>query len=150
MSSDSKKRLKLWLRLLKATHMIETDVRERFRVDYGTTLPRFDVMAALDRFPDGLRMSQLSGVLRVSNGNMTGIVDRLEAEGMVERRRVAGDRRAMLVGLTTEGKQHFKLLAASHEQWVDQMLQAVSGRDADRILTDLSMMIDSLEKEDIT
>ncbi len=81
--SASKARLRLWLRLLKAARLVEAELRERLRTGHGTTLPRFDVMAALARTPRGCRMSELSGVLRVSNGNVTGIVDRLEAEGLV-------------------------------------------------------------------
>jgi DNA-binding MarR family transcriptional regulator len=98
--SIAKDRLRLWLRLLKATRLVEGALRERMRAERGTTLPRFDVMAALYRAGEGLRMSDLSGVLMVSNGNVTGIVDRLEAEELVERVAVAGDRRAIRVRLT--------------------------------------------------
>lgn len=136
--TDSKVRLRLWLRLLKTSHAIESELRERFRTEFGTTLPRFDVMAALARYPDGLRMSRLSGVLRVSNGNVTGIVDRLEAEGHVERRAVAGDRRAMEVRLTTGGQAHFAKLAAAHEGWVDELMCAIPVAKAARVMADLA------------
>ena len=93
----SKERLRLWLRLLSAQRSIENEVRERLRVEHDTTLPRFDVMAALYRSEQGLKMSELSGELKVSNGNVTGIVDRLVNDGMIMRAPVPGDRRAMLV-----------------------------------------------------
>ena len=93
----SKDRLRLWLRLLKLTRETEARLRERLKAEFNTTLPRFDVMAALSRYETGLKMSQLSGVLRVSNGNVTGIVDRLAEEGVVVRVPVPGDRRAALV-----------------------------------------------------
>ncbi|RMH47916.1 MAG: MarR family transcriptional regulator [Alphaproteobacteria bacterium] len=123
----SKERLRAWLRLLKVTRRIEAAIRSRMRTEFNTTLPRFDVLAALDRFPDGLRMSELSGLLRVSNGNVTGVVDRLVGEGLVERHAVAGDRRAQLVRLTGRGRAAFAEMARRHEAWVNELM---SGLDA--------------------
>ena len=75
--SPAKQRLRVWLRLLKLSRGMENTLRERMRAEFGTTLTRFHVMAALDRHLQGLKMSELSSVLKVSNGNVTGIVDRL-------------------------------------------------------------------------
>ena len=106
--TPSKERLRLWLRFLKASRTIEATLRENLRTEFNTTLPRFDVMAALSRFEKGLKMSQLSGVLRVSNGNVTGIVDRLTEDGFLIRVPVSGDRRASLVRMTQRGKEEFR------------------------------------------
>lgn len=133
MSAAYKPRLRLWLRLLKTTQWIEGEIRERFRTEFATTLPRFDVMAALHRNPDGLRMSHISGLLNVSNGNITGIVDRLEDEGLAERRPVAGDRRAYSVKLTPAGLEDFEHLARAHEKWVDELLTNVSAAEAEEL-----------------
>ena len=124
----SKERLRLWLRLLAAQRVIENEVRERLRVEHDTTLPRFDVMAALYRTKTGLKMSELSGELRVSNGNVTGIVDRLVNDGLIVRAPVPDDRRAMLVRLTAEGREVFGGMAEAHEGWIDELL---GGADAD-------------------
>ena len=129
----SKSRLRLWLRILSVSRMVEAELRERLRV-LDTTLPRFDVMAALHRAPDGLKMSALSTVLRVSNGNVTGIVDRLEAEGLAVRLPVEGDRRAMLVRLTPAGTAAFTALAARHEAWVNDLLGVVTAEEADHLI----------------
>lgn len=126
----SKQRLRLWLRLLTATRKIEAELRERMRTEFDSTLPRFDVMAALSRHDQGLRMSALSGVLRVSNGNVTGIVDRLAEDGLVMRVPVAGDRRATLVRLTAKGAEVFARQAAEHEAWIDAMLAELSPEEA--------------------
>lgn len=125
-ASASKQRLRLWLRLLRATRSIEAELRERLRETYDTTLPRFDVLAALHRAGDGLKMSELSRVLMVSNGNVTGIVDRLVADGLIERVPIPGDRRATLVRLTEEGRTRFEAMAAEHERWIDDMLVSLS------------------------
>ena len=101
--------------------------------DVEHTLPRFDDMAALHRNPDGLRMSYISGLLNVSNGNITGIVDRLEDEGLAERRPVAGDRRAYSVKLTPAGLEDFEHLARAHEKWVDELLTNVSAAEAEEL-----------------
>lgn len=134
----SKERLRLWLRLLKVSRLIEGELRERLRGEFDSTLPRFDVMAALWRAGDGLKMSELSGVLRVSNGNVTGIVERLVADGDVLRVPVEGDRRATAVRLTRKGRERFETLAAAHEGWVDGLLADIGPEDARRIIAMLS------------
>ena len=101
-------------------------------------------MAALSRAPEGLKMSALSSVLRVSNGNVTGIVDRLEAEGLVARLPVEGDRRAMLVKLTPQGAADFAGLAARHEAWVDELLGVVSREEAEHLIEQLQAVRDRL------
>ena len=126
----SKQRLRLWLRLLTVTRKMEAELRERMRTEFDSTLPRFDVMAALSRHDQGLRMSALSGVLRVSNGNVTGIVDRLAEDGLVMRVPVAGDRRATLVRLTAKGAEVFARQAAEHEAWIEAMLAELSLEEA--------------------
>ena len=128
----SKQRLRVWLRLLRATRTIEGDLRERLRLGHGSTLPRFDVMATLGRYPEGLRMSELSAHLKVSNGNVTGIVERLVAEGLAERSAVEGDRRAMRVRLTEAGRTRFAEMAAEHEAWIASLLAEL---DADELNT---------------
>ncbi len=128
--STGKERLKLWLRLLQSTRLIEVELRERLRREFAMTLPRFDVLAALYRKPDGMLMSQLSHYLLVSNGNVTGIIDRLVADGMVMRRQREGDRRASIVSLTGMGKRNFKNMAAIHETWVNELMASISPKDA--------------------
>ncbi|SEO98224.1 DNA-binding transcriptional regulator, MarR family [Salinihabitans flavidus] len=127
--APSKARLRLWLRLLKASRAIEAELRDRMRREFNSTLPRFDVMAALERNEQGLKMSELSGVLKVSNGNVTGIVDRLAEDGLVARVAVTGDRRASRVCLTDRGRATFATQAAAHEGWVDELFaQVPAGR----------------------
>ena len=139
---DSKSRLRLWLRLLKTSRGIEATLRERLRVEFSSTLPRFDVMAALMRHEDGLRMSELAGGLKVSNGNVTGIIERLVEDDMVERVAVKGDRRATKVRLTEAGKIHFEKLAQAHEVWIDELLNAFAPEDADYLSAQLQTVED--------
>ncbi|MBV7255336.1 MarR family transcriptional regulator [Pacificimonas sp. WHA3] len=129
----SKDRLRLWLKILKTVRFIEAELRENLRTEFQSTLPRFDVMAALHRYPAGLKMGELSGVLKVSNGNVTGIVDRLVDEGHVVRESVPGDRRAARVRLTSRGRDEFIVQAAAHEAWINGLLQAVDSAQADEI-----------------
>ena len=143
----SKERLRLWLKLLKASGMIEDEIRRRLRTEFATTLPRFDVMSALSRNPDGLRMSEISALLRVSNGNVTGIVDKLAEEGLALRLAVPQDRRASLVRLTPKGLELFGRQAAAHEAWIDALLAGFGIDDIDGMQTRLDRLIRSLEKE---
>ena len=129
----TKDKLRLWIRLLRASRIIEAELRERLKTEFDTTLPRFDVMAALYRTSDGMLMSDLSRFLLVSNGNVTGIVDRLVSEGLVTRARRNGDRRTSMVRLTEEGSESFAAIAAAHEGWVGELLGNVSEDEARRL-----------------
>ncbi|MFT4715939.1 MAG: DNA-binding MarR family transcriptional regulator [Paracoccaceae bacterium] len=129
METAAKHRLRFWLQLLKASKHVENELRERMRCEFGTTLPRFDVMAMLAKSGDGLKMSQLSDALMVSNGNVTGIVDRLVGEGLIERVAIKGDRRATLVRLTTKGKTDFSHMAEVHENWINELFKDINDQD---------------------
>jgi DNA-binding MarR family transcriptional regulator len=135
--ADTKARLRLWIRLLRATRLVENSVRERFKNEFDITLPRFDVMAALHRNPDGMLMSEISRYLLVSNGNTTLIVHRLAAEGLVERSKRDGDRRTSFVRLTEKGRAAFAEMSSAHEQWIDKLLGSVSVREAEQLSTKL-------------
>lgn len=127
-----RRRLRLWLRMLKSTRRIENVLRERLRLSFAATLPRFDVLAALERRPDGLKMSELSQMLMVSNGNVTGIVDRLEVEGLVLRLSVSGDRRATRVRLSEEGRLRFAEMAAEHAKWIEELTAGLNDDEVDQ------------------
>lgn len=114
--------LKLWLRLLTCSTRIEDQIRNRLRQDFGTTLPRFDLLAQLERHPEGLTMRALSQRLMVTGGNITGITDQLEAEGLVQRVPSETDRRSFSVKLTASGRRQFKRMASTHEAWVIELL----------------------------
>jgi len=133
---QSKRRLRLWLRLYAATSVIEREMRRFLRARFATTLPRFDLMAALERAPDGLTMGELSRRLMVSGGNVTSIVAGLERDGLVRRRSPISDRRTSYVELTEEGRIAFAAMAREHERWIDQLLADLAEHDVDR-LTDL-------------
>jgi len=133
----SRQRLRLWLRLLRATRAIESELRERLRVQFSLTLPQFDVLAALVRKPDGITMTELSRMLIVSNGNVTGIVDRLVADQLVARQPAPNDRRSFLVRLTPRGQTEFATVARAHEQWIDKMLSQFDGAEAETIIQQL-------------
>lgn len=130
---DSKDRLRLWIRLLRSSRAIENELRERLRRRFDVTLPRFDVLSALHRRQDGMLMSELSRYLMVSNGNVTGIIDRLEADGQVVRSRRDGDRRTSIVRLTDKGREQFEAMAAVHETWVDELLSGLVPDDVERL-----------------
>ena len=132
----SKRRLKMWIRLLGVTRAAEGELREFLRVRHDTTLPRFDVMAALFRRREGVTMSELSRMLLVSNGNATTVVDRLEKDGLVRRSPSPSDRRTVHVALTPEGLAQFEALAANHEAEVSRLFAGLSEGDLD-MLTDI-------------
>ena len=139
MSDLSKRRLKVWIRLLGVTRAAEGELRGFLR-GHSTTLPRFDVMAALWRRRDGVTMSELSRMLLVSNGNATAVVDRLETDGLVLRTPSVADRRTVFVALTEAGLAAFDGLAAEHEAAVDRMFGALCEGDLDLLTEVLKRM----------
>ena len=136
----SKRRLKLWIRLLGVTRRAEGSLREYLRVNHATTLPRFDVMAALYRRRDGVTMGELSRMLLVSNGNATAVVDRLEADGLVRRAPSDSDRRTVFVALTPEGLAQFERLATEHESEVNRLFAGLSEAEVDTMTEILKRM----------
>ncbi|MEE8338938.1 MAG: MarR family transcriptional regulator [Xanthomonadales bacterium] len=124
-----KRALRVWLGLLTSSQLIEKQVRARFRTEFDTTLPRFDVMAALAREPKGQTMGDISRWLLVSSGNVTGIVSRLVADGLVTRTRSADDRRTHLVRLSRKGQAEFERLASTHEQWIKELLCGITRQE---------------------
>jgi len=144
--SAPKDKLRLWIRLLRASRIIEAELRERLVKEFDTTLPRFDVMAALHRTPHGMLMSDLSRFLLVSNGNVTGVVTRLIEDGLVTRTVDQLDRRSATVRLTRKGRDTFLKMAAAHEQWMDAMFADLSDNQSDdlmRLLTHLRRSIEA-------
>ena len=120
--------LRLWLRMLSCTTQIETEIRRRLRGRFGVSLARFDYLAQLYRSADGLKMRELSRRLMVTGGNVTGLTDELEREGLVARESGPNDRRSWIVRLTPEGRRAFKAMAAEHEQWVVELLGALDDK----------------------
>lgn len=136
----SKRRLKMWIRLLGVTRAAEGQLREYLRLTHDTTLPRFDVMAALWRRRDGVTMSELSRMLLVSNGNATTVVDRLEKDGLVQRRPSETDRRTVYVALTDRGAQVFEGWAAGHEAELNRIFEDMDEADLDALTAILKRM----------
>src|ERR1700729_3689774 len=118
--------VRLWLRMLACTNRIENFVRQNLQAKFATTLPRFDLMAQLERAPQGLKMSELSQRMMVTGGNVTGITDGLEKEGLVVREVDPADRRVFRVKLTPEGQKQFRRMASEHEQWIIALFDGMS------------------------
>lgn len=140
MTDLSKRRLKMWIRMLGVTRSAEGSLREFLRVHHDTTLPRFDVMAALYRRRDGVTMTELSRMLLVSNGNATAVVDRLEKDGLVARRPSETDRRTVFVALTPDGLAQFEGLASEHEAEVNKLFAGLSEADLEALTEILKRM----------
>src|ERR1700744_4143307 len=126
--------LRLWLRLLTCTTLIEGEVRSRLREQFDVTLPRFDLMAQLDRAPDGMTLSDVSKRMMVSNGNVTGLVERLVESGHLDRRTSDADRRVQVIRLTKAGRVEFRRMAAEHETWIADIFAELSPKDVRKLM----------------
>ena len=139
-ADDAPLDLKLWLRLLSCTVRVENTIRSRLRTTFGITLPRFDLMAQLERHPDGLRMGELSKRMMVTGGNVTGIAGQLEREELVLRVPDPQDGRAFVLKLTPRGRTAFAQMAAVHQGWVADLFGDVSPDDKARMIALLDTM----------
>jgi len=138
--------LKLWLRLLTCTNMVEGALRQNLRQSFDSTLPRFDLLAQLDRHPEKLTMGELSRLMMVSGGNVTGLVSQLEAEGLVNRVPLKTDRRTWQVGLTAKGKRHFDEMAGEHEAWIAGLFAGMDHRQQESLMDALAALKRSVRK----
>lgn len=131
--SNSKEAVRTWLRILSCEIVVEQHLRSRFRSYFSTTLPQFDVLSELERADRPLAMSELSRELMVSNGNVTGVIDRLEKSGLVERNRAKHDRRVLYIQLTKEGRKQFNKMAKHHERWVGELFGGLNEKEMSRL-----------------
>ena len=137
--------LRLWLRMISCSMKMESILSQRLRKEFKTSMARFDVMSQLERFPDGLTMSELSRRLVVSNGAITGLVDKLAAAGLVTRREDPKDRRSMIVRLTRKGRDNFLRMAHRHEEWVVSILGDLSMAAQSELLQNLTLLYRNLD-----
>ena len=144
LASDTKLELKVWLRLLTCTTLIERDVRQNLRERFDTTIARFDLLSQLDRAPKGLTMGELSSRLMVTNGNVTGLTDALVREGLVSRAPEPDDRRSLRIRLTATGKQSFDAMTPVHEGWIDRLMAGLTRAEMAHLLELLGRLKQSL------
>jgi DNA-binding MarR family transcriptional regulator len=131
---DHKDELRLWLRLFTCKEVIESEVRRRLRDTFEITLPRFDLLAQLERTPKGMTLGELSQRMMVSNGNVTGVVDRLVEQGLISRRPSPKDRRAQIVSLTADGRKFFRAMARTNGDWIGEIFADLSGDDIETLM----------------
>ncbi len=144
LASDTKLELKVWLRLLTCTTLIEREVRQNLRERFDTTIARFDLLSQLDRTPKGLTMGELSSRLMVTNGNVTGLTDALVREGLVSRAPEPEDRRSLRIRLTSAGKQFFDAMTPVHEGWIDRLMAGLTRAEMAHLLELLGRLKQSL------
>jgi DNA-binding MarR family transcriptional regulator len=137
--------LRLWLRLLGSTNLIEQTIRNRLRLEFNTTLAKFDVLAELERTGEPQTMTALSRQLMVSNGNVTGVIDRLEKDGMVRRSNSAEDRRVQYIHLTTKGRNAFSRMAKANERWINELLSGLKKAEIRQLSEQMRMVKNSVQ-----
>ncbi len=149
-TAEDRSALRLWLRLLTCTNLIEGHIRTHLRSDFDITLPRFDLMAQLERHPEGLKMGELSKRMMVTGGNVTGITDQLVDEGLVVREDNLKDRRAYIIKLTPAGRKVFKQMAEAHEKWILELFSGLSEKDVGtlyKLLAQLKQHVSVIARE---
>ncbi len=144
---DNRQAVKLWLRLYRPVSLIERELRSRFQREFGVSLSRFDALSALDRAPDGLLMGELSDRLLVTNGNVTGLISRMLADGLVTREAQPQDRRSFRVSLTADGRATFACMARAHAGWLSELLARLPADSAAHLADHSGALLRSLQVE---
>jgi DNA-binding MarR family transcriptional regulator len=147
-ANDRKLQLRVWVRLLTCSRMIEAGIRARLRAEFATTLARFDVLAQLDAARGELSMGELSARLMVTNGNVTGLIAGMEADGLVARLPHPTDGRSTLIGLTPEGHALFDHMAPAHQGWIEHMVRRLSPSEMGLLFELLGKLKDSVRASD--
>jgi DNA-binding MarR family transcriptional regulator len=145
-----KSQLRLWLRMLSVTKMVSQEVRRRLRAEFDATLPQFDLLAQLYREPAGLRLGELSRRTMVTNGNVTGLADRLEAEGFIQRETLDGDRRVTVARLTKRGRERFAEMAQAHESWIRELMADLDEATLNATLDNLGALKASVARSPVS
>jgi DNA-binding MarR family transcriptional regulator len=138
--ADHGTELRLWLRLLTCSTLVETEVRRRLRVEFDTTLPRFDLMAQLERADEGMVLGEVSKRMMVSPGNITVLVERLVESGHISRTTSTTDRRVQIIALTAFGRTEFERMAARHGDWIAELFAGIGSKDGAALLQQLGKM----------
>lgn len=141
-----KEGLRLWLRIVSCSQMVEQEIRSMLRDKFDTTLPRFELLSALDRVPDGLSMGELSSWLMVTKGNVTGIAERLSEDGYIKRNPTPTDRRSFCVTLTPKGKELYEEMENEYEALLDKLFTEVSLDDSDMFTGVLAKVKEQVEE----
>ena len=143
---DHKEELRLWLRMLTCSTLIEREIRRRLREEFRTTLPRFDLMAQLEKFATGMTVGEVSQRLMVSNGNVTTVVGGLVDEGLVDKRPAPHDRRVQIISLTAQGRRQFRIMAEQHELWIADLFAGLGPQDVTALMHLLGTTKRSLQR----
>ncbi|MBN9445161.1 MAG: MarR family transcriptional regulator [Bosea sp.] len=143
---DHKDELRLWLRMLTCSTLIETEIRNRLREEFKTTLPRFDLMAQLDKTAVGMTVGEVSQRLMVSNGNVTAVVAGLVTDGLVDKRSAPQDRRVQILTLTAQGRKFFRAMAERHEEWIAELFVGLDQADIAQLFRLLGQTKSSLHR----
>jgi DNA-binding MarR family transcriptional regulator len=131
---DHKAELKLWLRMLTCCNLVEAEIRRRLQAQFSVTLPCFDLLAQLDKAPDGLTLGETSRRMMVSNANVTTLVERLVADDLISRRADPNDRRTTYISLTPDGRSAFAAMARAHEQWIAELFDDLDADEVARLM----------------
>ena len=137
---DDHSALRLWLKLLSTSQLIENNIRELLRLEFDFTLPRFDLMAQLQRHPEGLSMSSLAELMMVSGGNVTNIVKQLEKDGFVNRVAQEKDNRSFIVTLSELGLQRFEKMMLAHEGWVISLMDGLEPDELQSLMENIDKL----------
>lgn len=138
--------LRVWLRILACSTLIDTEVRRRLREEFDFTLPRFDLLAQLDRADKGMLLSEISRRMMVSAGNLTALVERMVESGHIKRTVSPSDRRAQIISMTPAGRTAFRKMARRHAEWISDLFADLSASEKTALLNQLGKLKSSLRR----
>ncbi|GKQ49696.1 MarR family winged helix-turn-helix transcriptional regulator [Bradyrhizobium sp. Ce-3] len=138
---------RLWLQLLSLHGELFASLNSMLSSEFGLSLAKFDVLAQLDRYRDGLALGQLSQNLKVSGGNVSGLVQRLLADDLISKQMSSEDRRSFIVRLTPKGEALFRKAADVHKRQLSERLENIPAQELETALSVLRSLSSKLGNE---
>jgi len=139
--------VRIWIRMLTLHGKVYSRLNRTFLDRFGISLAKFDVLAQLDRFGDDLSQGELSQRLKVTGGNVTGLVRRLVADGLVTRKMSASDRRSFVVRLTPNGRELFRAARDMHDELLRDWFGDLSPDELAAALASLNLLSSQAQKK---
>jgi MarR family transcriptional regulator, organic hydroperoxide resistance regulator len=144
--NKSETSIRLWFRLVRLEARMQAAVGDRLR-QIGVSIPQCDVLTTLSE-KEGVSQQQLAERLYVTKGNISGLLDRLEEAGFVERRAAAADRRQYSIHLTEAGRAMAEKAIAVQHRWIASTLGRLSEADLEALETQLIALRDIVREQE--
>lgn len=136
---------RIWLSVLSIESNIFSKLNGALSAQFGISVAKFEFLAQIERYPDGISLSQISANLKVTSGNVSGLVRRLLADGLITKTMSLEDRRSFIAKFTPEGKELFDKANILHAETLAHCFAEVPLSELEAALATLRSLSSGLQ-----